>query len=85
MSVTSILLGLMHHVAVGEDEAVRRKKKTRTMPARRPGDIRILGSPPLGASLNFDVEDRRADPFRGADHGARIGVKQCVIRSRVRH
>jgi hypothetical protein len=72
----------MHDVTVGEYEAIGGENEPRPMPARLLWDTRVRGLPPLEGLVNFEVEDCSTDPFRGRDYGARIGVKEFIVRER---
>src|SRR5213594_1935212 len=75
----------MHHVTVRQDEAVRREDKAGAIAAHLLTTARI--SRPMMSRLvvDFDVDDRGADLFRGGDHRSRIGIQNLVIgRGRLR-
>ncbi len=61
----------VHHMAVGEDEAVGRKHESRAAAAARRFALGRAGG--LG---DLDVNDGGADALRGRDHRSGIGIEQ---------
>jgi hypothetical protein len=60
----------MDHMAVGQDESVWREYEARSA---------ATGFPAANAVPRFNVDDRRAYPFRGSDYSTRVSVKQLAI------
>jgi hypothetical protein len=69
----------MHHVAVGQDEAVRREEEAGTATTGLARTLRRLHS-----VVDFNVDHRWADLIGSGYNGLRVGVEQLVIVQRLR-
>src|ERR671935_1230379 len=72
--------GLMHDVAVGQNEAIWRENKPRAAAVCLLRATCIGGLRSLQPLPNIDIDHRRADFLGRADDSLRVGVKELNIR-----
>src|SRR2546427_8595529 len=72
----------MHHVAVRQNEPVRREDEAGTAPLHLPGKPRICRAAALQPMQHVDIDDRRADLLRRSYDRLRISVQQVVVMPR---
>src|SRR2546425_2399544 len=72
----------MHHVAVRQNEPVRREDEAGTAPLHLPGKPRICRAAALQPVQHVDIDDRRADLLRRSDDRPRVSVQQVVVMPR---